>query len=394
MSNPALKDDNITIEQLLASAEKIGKLAEQEAQEAEKNATISESVVNLIKETQISRLLLPKKYGGPQIDFDTFAKIIRKVAYYNVSAAWLTYFYPLHNTLPSFLSQKGMDEIANDGGLICDVFAPVGKAVRDGDGYRISGKWNFASGVLFSDWIGLGLMMEFEEGGEPEFCMPIMRTSEVEVLNNWDVLGLRGSGSNTVIADNVYVPAHRILRIEEYVVKLRRTPEEDYDKDYPFYHKPFFSAFYIGFPNMALGGAERLLEEFKERTEKRTRIFQGGTLEKQSSRGQRVLAELSMKYQAADALMEKYIRLLENHEQAIGPGEFAAIRATIIKLCAEIAHKVLSTLGGNAVSKGDIVELLVRDILTIETHMTSLYEDAIDAYGQNLFGYSTIVVKG
>ena len=138
MSNPALKDNNITIEQLLASAEKIGKLAEQEAQEAEKNATISENVVNLIKETQISRLLLPKKYGGPQIDFDTFAKIIRKVAYYNVSAAWLTYFYPLHNTLPSFLSQKGMDEIANDGGLICDVFAPVGKAVRDGDGYRIS----------------------------------------------------------------------------------------------------------------------------------------------------------------------------------------------------------------------------------------------------------------
>ena len=394
MSNPALKDENVTIEQLLASAEKIGKLAEQEAQEAEKNATISENVVNLIKETQISRLLLPKKYGGPQIDFDTFAKIIRKVAYYNVSAAWLTYFYPLHNTLPSFLSQKGMDEIANDGGLICDVFAPVGKAVRDGDGYRISGKWNFASGVLFSDWIGLGLMMEFKEGGEPEFCMPIMRTSEVEVLNNWDVLGLRGSGSNTVIVDNVYVPAHRILRIEEYVVKLRRTPEEDYDKDYPFYHKPFFSAFYIGFPNMALGGAERLLEEFKERTEKRIRIFQGGTSEKQSSRGQRVLAELSMKYQAADALMEKYIRLLENHEQAIGPGEFAAIRATIIKLCAEIAHKVLSTLGGNAVSKGDIVELLVRDILTIETHMTSLYEDAIDAYGQNLFGHSTIVVKG
>ena len=394
MSNSFLKEENITVEQLLAGAEKIGKLAEQEAQEAEKNATISENVVNLIKETQISRMMLPKKYGGPQVDFNIFSKIIRKVAYYNISAAWLTYFYPLHNTLPSFLSQKGMDEIANDGGLICDVFAPVGKAERDGDGYRISGTWNFASGVLYSSWIGLGLVMEFPDSTEPEFCMPVLRTSEVEVLNNWDTLGLRGSGSNTVIADNVYVPIERILRIDQTLVGLRRTPEEDYDKDYPFYHKPFFSAFYIGFPNMALGGAERLLKEFKERTEKRTRIFQGGVSEKQSSRGQKVLAELTMKYQAADGLMEKYIRLLENHEQAIGPGEFAAIRATIIKLCAEIAHKVLSTLGGNAVSKGDIVELFTRDILTIETHMTSLYEDAMDAYGQNLFGYSTNVVKG
>lgn len=394
MSKSVLKEENITVEQLLAGAEKIGKLAEQEAQEAEKNATISENVINLIKETQISRMMLPKKYGGPQVDFNIFSKIIRKVAYYNISAAWLTYFYPLHNTLPSFLSQKAMDEIANDGGLICDVFAPVGKAERDGDGYRISGTWNFASGVLYSSWIGLGLIMEFPDSTGPEFCMPVLRTSEVEVLNNWDTLGLRGSGSNTVIADHVYVPIERILRIDQSLVSLRRTPEEDYDKDYPFYHKPFFSAFYIGFPNMALGGAERLLKEFKERTEKRTRIFQGGASEKQSSRGQKVLAELTMKYQAADGLMEKYIRLLENHEQAIGPGEFAAIRATIIKLCAEIAHKVLSTLGGNAVSKGDIVELFTRDILTIETHMTSLYEDAMDAYGQNLFGYSTNVVKG
>ena len=64
-------------------------------------------------------MLLPKQYGGPQINFEIFSKIIRKVAYHNISAAWLTYFYPLHNSLPSYLPQKGMDEIVNDGGLIC-----------------------------------------------------------------------------------------------------------------------------------------------------------------------------------------------------------------------------------------------------------------------------------
>ena len=205
--------------------------------------------------------------------------------------------------------------------------------------------------VLYSEWIGLGMMIQLPDSTEPEFCMPIMRTSEVEILRNWDVFGLRGSGSNSVIVEDVYVPMERILRIDEYLVNLKKPPEEDYDQDYPFYGKPFFSAFYIGFPNMALGGAERLLEEFKERTEKRVRVYQGGASEKNSSRGQRVIAELMTKYQAADSLMEKYIRLLENHEQAIAPGEFFAMRATIIKLCAEIAHKVLSTLGGNAVIK-------------------------------------------
>ena len=97
MENYALKEKSVTVEELLEGAKKIGQLAEQESQQAEKNATISENVVNLIKETQISKIMLPKKYGGPQVDLKTFAKIVRTVSYHNVSAGWLTYLYPLHN---------------------------------------------------------------------------------------------------------------------------------------------------------------------------------------------------------------------------------------------------------------------------------------------------------
>lgn len=389
MSNDILNAENVTVEDLLAGAERIGKLAELEALDAEQNRTISENVVNLIKDTHISRMLLPNKYGGPQIGLKTFAQIIRKVSYHNVSAGWLTYLYPLHNSLPSYLPEKGMDEIANSGGLIVDVFAPVGKAEKDGEGYRISGKWNFASGVLYSEWIGLGLIMELPDSNGPEFCMPIMKTSEVEILNNWDTFGLRGSGSNTVIADNVYVPIERILRLERVCTDLKRPPFENYDKDYPFYHKPFFSTFYLGFQNIALGGAERLLKEFKERTEKRIRI--DGTPEKESPRSQRVLSELTMKYKQAMLLMEHYIDLLENYdsENPTPAEEFFAIRATVIKHCTDIANRILLTLGGAALSKGDVVEMMTRDILSVATHTTSLYEDAVADYGKNLFGYAT-----
>ena len=65
MTNTILKEETVTVEQLLAGAEKVGKLAEQEAQQAEINATISENVVNLIKETQISKMLLPKQVWWP-----------------------------------------------------------------------------------------------------------------------------------------------------------------------------------------------------------------------------------------------------------------------------------------------------------------------------------------
>ena len=67
--------------------------------------------------------------------------------------------------------------------------------------------------VLYSDWIGLGVEIQFPDSDKPEVCLPMLKASEVQIVKNWDTFGLRGSGSNQVIADNVYVPMERILRL-------------------------------------------------------------------------------------------------------------------------------------------------------------------------------------
>jgi len=390
MENYAVKEKGITIEDLLAGAEQVGKLAEQEAAEAEKNATISQNVVDLMKETQIARMMLPKKYGGPQADLKTFAKVVRKVANYNISAAWLAYLYPLHNMLPAFLPEKGADEVINQGGLICDIFAALGKAEQDGDGFRISGKWSFVSGVNYSDWVGVGVMIQFPETEKPVYCLPMLKVSEVEVIHNWDTFGLRGSGSNQIIADDVYVPMERILRLDQAEL-TRRPPLEEYDTDYPFYHVPFFPSFYLGFGYMALGGAERILQEFKVLTEKRVRLMDG-VRESESPRSQRVLAEMTTDFHIAEGLLDKYVDLLENFEKdgcKTLPSEFFAIRTKAIKICVDIAVRALLTLGGGALYKGGPMELFLRDIMAVATHKTSLYEDAVAAYGKDLFGFES-----
>ncbi|MEH7095249.1 acyl-CoA dehydrogenase family protein [Neobacillus vireti] len=390
MTNQVLNETTVTVEDLLDGAERIGKLAEQEAAEAEKNATISQNVVDLIKETQISRMMLPKKYGGPQADLKTFAKVVRKVANYNISAAWLTYLYPLHNMLPAFLPEKGADEIINQGGLIADIFAALGKAEPDRDGFRISGKWSFVSGINYSEWVGVGVMIQFPDSEKPVYCLPMLKTSEVEIIRNWDTFGLRGSGSNQIIANDVYVPMERILRLDQAEL-TRRPPLDEYDTNYPFYHVPFFPSFYIGFPYMALGGAERMLKEFKALTEKRVRLMDG-VRESESPRSQRVLAEMTTDFQIAEALMDKYIDLLVDYEKdgcQTPPSEFFALRTKAIKLCVDIAVRSLLTLGGGALYKGGPMELFLRDIMAVATHKTSLYEDAVAAYGQDLFGYES-----
>ena len=167
--------------------------------------------------------------------------------------------------------------------------------------------------VLYSDWIGLGVAIQFPDSDQPEVCLPMLKASELQIVENWDTFGLRGSGSNQVIAENVYVPMERILRLTA-ADTTGRPPEADYDQDYPLYHVPFYPAFYLGFPNMALGGAERLIEEFKKATEKSVRLMDG-MRESESPRSQRVMAEITTQFHTAEALMDKYLTLLENYER-------------------------------------------------------------------------------
>ncbi len=373
--------------ELIEKAREAGQLAESELATSELNASVSQNFINKLIDAGITRAILPKEYGGPQISLRGFGEIVRTISYHNISAAWVGYFYPLHNSLPAHLPQEGRDEIVNSGGLIADVFPPIAQVSVVEGGIRLTGTYNYASGVNFAKWIGLGAIAQLPECDRPEFIMGFMRKDEVQVNENWDTFGLRGTGSNQVVATDVFIPRSRVLRLEVANDTRRPPAGSNYDPDYPYYHVPYFSAFYLGFPNMTLGGAKRLLDEYKKRTEARVRIY--GDKEKDSPRSQRTLAKLLLEYKKANGLLEQYYDLLETYETD-GPydkGEFAAIRAEIIKICQDIATTVMVSLGGSSLKKNDIIEVTVRDIISVAVHVTSLYEDALYTYGRNLYGF-------
>jgi len=376
--------------ELIEKAREVGQLAESEVATSELNASVSQNFVDKLIESGITRANLPKEYGGPQISLRGLGEIVRTIAYYNISAAWLGYFFPLHNSLPAHLPQEGRDEIVNSGELLVDVFAPVGQVIVVEGGIRLTGTYNYASGVNFAGWIGLGAVAQLPESDRPELIMAFMRKEEVQVNEIWDSFGLRGSGSNQVVATDVFIPRSRIVRLE-VADQTRRPPAgSNYDLDYPYYHVPFFSAFYLGFPNITLGGAKRLIDEYKKRTEVRVRIH--GENEKDSPRSQRILAKLMLEYKKGLGLMEQYYELLETYE-IDGPyekGEFSSLRAEIVKICQDIATTVMVSLGGASLAKNGTVEVFVRDIIAVATHITSLYEDALYTYGRNLYGYEGI----
>jgi 3-hydroxy-9,10-secoandrosta-1,3,5(10)-triene-9,17-dione monooxygenase len=382
-----LVENKILYDEIIGKAKRIGQAAELEAAQADKDATVSENIANIIREEQINRLILPKEYGYPQLDWQTYVDMIKTVSYYNLSAGWLTTFFSLHNAWVSYLPKPLRDKVVNQGGFVADVFAPVGKVEKAEGGYYISGTYNFVSGINYCDWVGVGAFMKFDDSDKPERVGILLKVSDLEIMKNWDSLGLRGSGSNTLIVDKVFVKPEAILRFSK-IIACSQPPEKDFDQDYLYYNTPFYPGFYVGFAAMAVGGAERVLAEFEKHTAGRVRF--SGVAEKESPTSQRVLAELSLEMEAARLFLNRYIEMME--EDKGGPYEgakYKAIRASMIDKCVHIGVKSLLTLGGHALLKGHPVELFTRDLLAIGTHITSLYEDGIHGYGRHLFGIQT-----
>jgi len=376
-------------DQILESARRIGMAAEAESLQAELNATLSENIINIIREEGINKLILPKQFGGPQINFTTFAEMVREVGYYNLSAAWLTYFYSLHNAWLAYLPEYRQQEIIDSNGLLADIFAPVGSLIKVDGGFLLSGQYNYVSGIKYSGWVGLGAFHQADGASKPSMHGFIVNTNDIKIIENWNPLGLRGTGSNSVVVENVFVPDDMVLDLKG-IAEQERPIHDNYDSDYLYYHVPFHPAFFVGFPAMSIGGAERALYEFKKSTKSRVRL--DGEKEVSSPRSQRVLATLTLKLKSAKSLMRTYIEMLESKEEKYDPSEFKAIRAEIIQNCVDISVKCLLTLGASALVKGHPVEMITRDLIAVATHVTSLYEDAIDVYGKYLFDQPVFVM--
>lgn len=393
VSNLEIVKKTLNREELLLKAHEVGQLAEKHALQTDIDGKLPDEVIEKIKEAGFQKLLRPIAFGGQNLDYYTFGDIIRIVATYNVSAAWLTYFAIIHETWPAFLPKQGREELYNSEGLMADVFAPMGKVTNDGDGYRLSGTWNFCSGVLWCDWIALGAVHQMPDNDKPELSLYIVHKKDLEILNNWDTIGLRGTGSNGVKVDNVFVPAHYVFPLER-VVAGATAPDGNYEEDYQIFNVPYLAFFLAGFQQIAIGGVERLIRNFKEKTENRIRIFNNNTDEKTAGTAQRTLAELNIQLTALKAFSKDYcdrlhryqeqgIRHLEEEERE----ELFAMRGYIAKMTTEMATRILITMGGNAVYKTDSTERFVRDLLAVAAHPTHQYEDAMAGYGSAILGF-------
>ena len=173
-------------------------------------------LVRALAEAGLFRLMVPRALGGLEVDPITAFQVFEELARADGSAGWVV-MIGNSGFFTGFLSEAAGREIY-DGDLdiiIGSLFAPTGRAVEVPGGYRVTGRWAFASGIEHSAWmiaactVFAGEQPRLSASGAPEIRNVFLRAGEYEVIDTWSVIGLRGTGSHDMAARDMFVPAER-----------------------------------------------------------------------------------------------------------------------------------------------------------------------------------------
>lgn len=225
------------------------------------------------------RTLQPRRWGGMELDYVAYVDFAEALARGDASIGWNTGNLLIHHWLLALYDEKAQQEVwgANPEALIASGIAyPQGsgrREKRDGaDGFLVSGRWNFSSGVNVADWNMLACIVR--DGDKViDHRMCLLHKSEYQVVDDWHVLGMRSTGSMTVVAKDVFVPEHRALcmydaRGGDGFPGAKGNPN-------PLYRVPLSALGAHGIGGAAVGNAQAALDLTIEHVKARSTNYQG-----------------------------------------------------------------------------------------------------------------------
>lgn len=330
-------------------------------------------------------LLVPRELGGSQSDVADALSVIEWVAERSGSAGWCVMIGATTGVLSAWLPAEGAEEIygADPCVITGGAYAPTGRAVPaeldDGDGFRVSGRWEWGSGSQHCSWL-LGGAMVVDGQGElitDDLGLPTMRlcyapADRVEIVGNWDVLGMRGTGSHDLVMDGVEVPARRTVSL------LTDRPRVDA----PLYRFPPFGLLALGIAAVSLGVGRAAVEAVRELTVSKVPMGSSRTLGTRAT-VRAELARCEAQLRAARAFLFDEVdragaAAASGHDIDLDVRAGLRLAAThTAETVADLTARLHRLAGGTGVREGQVIERCFRDAHVATAHVlvnARLYE--------------------
>jgi alkylation response protein AidB-like acyl-CoA dehydrogenase len=340
-------------------AEKIGLSARDMAAEIDRERRLPSELVNRLNEAGFLRATMPREVDALELSPGTALRCAEALARGDASTGWCVSIAITSALLVAYLPEAPRYEIFGGGkGVAAGVWAPRGTAKSVDGGVIVSGRWPFCSGITHADMLFAGC---FVDDGRVPFVVALPK-DELQVLDNWHTLGLRGTGSNDTVAEEVFVPAERVFSVFDGPVV-----------DRPLYRFPVFGFFALSVAAAALGNARGAIGDLVELAGGKKGLGSTRTLAERSAT-QAAVAAAESALSAARAL---YYEAIENAWQASQqpdpvPGalrnrlRLAATHAA--RTSADVVRTMYDLGGGTAIYDTSPLQRRFRDAFTATAH--------------------------
>lgn len=319
------------------------------------------------------RAMVPKRWGGHELDFNTLFKTGVEIAKADPSAGWCYTLLVVHSWMLAYFPEEAQRDVWEKDldATIASSFAPfpTNEVIPIEGGYRINGQWGFSSGIDHSDWVMIqGNIDVNQDGLAREVLLMLIPKEDFQIQKTWKTVAQKGTGSNNILLENVFVPDHRTIDM----VAWCQRGEGPGRKANPslLYSHPLYAAMPICLTSALLGASIGAYELWRDSI--KNRVSARNTKVADFTHQQIRVAEVSASLAAAEALLEKTVERLSTGEP-IDTYEKLRIRRNygyIARMCNQAVKTIIDYSGAGIVYESNPMQRYWRDVQASSMHIT------------------------
>lgn len=385
--------------EIVAKARSLQPLIREFAQQGEDERRVAEEVITAMKDAGLLHISIPRRWGGYGANFRTFIDTVAEVARADGATGWVSALLNSSTWFVTLFSDQAQEDVFGNNPRACvsAVLSPGGPFVQanstkkvehvDG-GIRVTGQWGYSSGSLHADWAIVPVRTGEDENGLPINSLVLIPSGDLSIQDTWYVAGMRATGSNTVVAEDVFIPDHRIELIGDLAAEKygREWAEEDnYHASFVPVAEIILSSAQIGMARAALdltraSGAEKPVTYTVFKHAKDSVVHQIELAKAQSEVDQaHLLAARSCAAIDSAARDRRLMTVEERARTRMDNGQAALLCRTAINRC-------LSINGAFSFALVNPLQQIWRNSETASRHALVFPEMGAEVYGKVLFG--------
>lgn len=353
------------------------------ADQVEIDRMVSHETIQAFVDAGFFKILQPKRWGGWAMNPEVFWRVLMELGRGCCSSAWNMMILGVHQWEFGHLPQQAGDDVwgEDNATIIASAYAPAGSVTKVDGGFVLDGRWPTSSGTDHGKWAFLGGFLKDENGVPYDRYSFLISRDDYEIIDDWHVFGLKGTGSKSLKVNKAFIPAHRAHSMAKY---------EMTDRD-DMYLWPFSTIFFGSVSAVICGFGQGAIDIYSEQMKVRT--VTGSTIK--ASVSPYVRDRLGNAVVKVNSARARLLQIMADTTPLMEKRELVSLDDRVRHLC-EIAHVgrnveeavllLFKATGARGIFLNNPLQRVVRDVLAAANHITQNADDTSGVLGGYLLG--------